>query len=126
MADARSGSGNGNGNGSGGRTDTTGNGSGRTDTSGNGGGSDNGSRAGASSGGGGRPSLYGVNIDTGQNIGVLRGRSGPIPAADPARTHRFCLAQHPQFLLTYSDDMFPAKIKLRKRITAWPLRLTFR
>lgn len=62
-------------------------------------------------------------IDRGQNIGVLRGSRGPIPAADPARTHRFCLAQHPQFLLTFSDDM-PQKIRLRKRITAWPLRLT--
>lgn len=37
---------------------------------------------------------------------------------------RIAVAQHPQFLLTFSDDM-PQKIRLRKRITAWPLRLTF-
>ncbi len=36
-----------------------------------------------------------------------------------------CVPQHPQFLLTYSDDM-PQKIKLRKRISAWPLQLVFR
>lgn len=38
-------------------------------------------------------SLYGVQIDRGQDVGVLRGARGPVPAADPARTHRFSLAQ---------------------------------
>jgi hypothetical protein len=46
-----------------------------------------------SSRGNGHGSLYGVQIDGGQDIELLRGTSGPIPAADPARTHHFSLAQ---------------------------------
>lgn len=73
-------------------TDTGGNGS----SSGRGGGNGTSTATSARSRGGngtGRGELYGVSIDRGQSIGVLRGSRGPIPAADPARTHRFCLAQ---------------------------------
>jgi hypothetical protein len=74
-----------------------------------------------SSGGNGRGSLYGVQIDGGQDIGMLRGTSGPIPAADPARTHRFSLAQ--VCMLTYRSCVNTAALRMRYRRDS-TLRLT--
>ena len=66
-----------------------------------------------SSGGNGRSSLYGVQVDAGQDIGTLRGTSGPIPAADPAHTHRFSLAQ--VCMLTYKSYVNSAVLRMRSR-----------
>ena len=66
-----------------------------------------------SSGGNGRGSLYGVQIDGGQDIGMLRGTSGPIPAADPARTHRFSLAQ--VCTLTYRSCVNTTVLRMSSR-----------
>jgi len=77
--------------------------------------------------------LYGVPVGGhntsraahGQSVHFPPAATHPPPVTTPQRAHQFSIAQYPQFLLTYADDLF-ANIKVRKRVSLWPLTLTAR